>query len=536
MLGGEGRSSPTHRPGVVCADCGGNGILRDASPWSMARTVRRYRTCIRVRVPLGIPSTSDAQMPSTRYYRHTKIIATLGPATESPQMLEQLIAAGVDILRLNMAHASRDWVLETLHRIRSASEKLSRHVAVMMDIKGPEIRTGDVDGLVELRLKDRIEFCTSEDPREPSAALRVAVNYKGLPGDVEVGQIVLVDSGLLRLRVVDIGEFHIECEVLTPGKLGSRRHINLPGVHVNLPSLTEKDKDDLAAGVEAGIDLVALSFVRQASDVDALRGLLDELGSKARIVSKIEEQAGVRNMKEIIRASDAIMVARGDLGIEIDYPQLPLVQTQLVAACQAEGRPVIIATHLLESMISAPMPTRAEISDISNAVREQADAVMLSGETTTGEYPLESVEVFKRIIESIEPTVDYKLNSTIVLREPKAKMLRSAATLAQDLGQSGIVVFTRSGFLAYVLGALRPRGVPIFAFTDIEEVFRQLLLPWGVEPFLMEFSEDPEETIRNSLAYLKRRNWCQAGAWLVVITNALADNVVIDSLQLRQVD
>ncbi|MCA9239505.1 MAG: pyruvate kinase [Planctomycetales bacterium] len=475
-------------------------------------------------------------MPRTRYYRHTKIIATLGPATESPEMLERLISAGVDILRLNMAHASREWVIEVLNRIRTASKNLSRHVAVMMDIKGPEIRTGDVEGLVDLNLGDLIEFCTSEDQREPSDAMRVAVNYKGLPGDVEVGQIVLVDSGLLRLRVVDKGASHIQCEVLTPGKLGSRRHINLPGVHVNLPALTEKDRSDLAAGVEAGIDLVALSFVRQASDVDVLRAYLEQLGSSARIVSKIEEQAGVRNMKEIIRASDAIMVARGDLGIEIDYPQLPLVQTQLVAACQAEGRPVIIATHLLESMISAPMPTRAEISDISNAVREQADAVMLSGETTTGEYPLESVEVFKNIIQSIEPTVDYKLNSTIVLREPKAKMLRSAATLAQDLGQSGIVVFTRSGFLAYVLGALRPRGVPIFAFTDVEEVFRQLLLPWGVEPFLMEFSDDPEKTIKDSLAYLKRRNWCEEGTWLVVITNVLASGEVIDSMQLRRVD
>lgn len=474
-------------------------------------------------------------MPSTRYYRHTKIIATLGPATESPEMLQKLITAGVDILRLNMAHASREWVIGIVGRIREVSTRLDRHVAVMIDIKGPEIRTGDVDGAVELARGDIVELCTSHDDRPPADVLRVSVNYKGLPREVEVGQFVLVDSGLLRLQVVERGEHHIRCEVLTPGVLGSRRHINLPGVHVHLPSLTLKDHEDLAAGVEAGIDLVALSFVRQASDVEELRRHLIDLGSSARIVSKIEEQAGVRNMREIIRASDAIMVARGDLGIEIHYPQLPLVQTQLVEACQAEGKPVIIATHLLESMITAPMPTRAEISDISNAVREQADAIMLSGETTTGAYPLETVEVFKNVIESIEPTVDHQVNTEIVLREPKAKMLRAAATLAQDLGQSGIVVFTRSGFLAYVLGALRPRGVPIFAFTDNEPIFRQLLLPWGVEPFLMEFSDNPEKTIKDSLAYLKRRNWCQAGTWLVVITNALADDEIIDSMQLRQV-
>ncbi|MCO6044086.1 pyruvate kinase [Aeoliella sp. ICT_H6.2] len=475
-------------------------------------------------------------MKSPRYYRHTKIIATLGPATESREKLEQLIAAGVDILRLNMAHASREWVTNTVSRIREVSRQLERHVAVMMDIKGPEIRTGDVDGLIDLQVGGLIDFHNRHAPPSDDDVLSVSVNYPDLPNDVEVGQVVLVDSGLLRLRIVGKDEHRIRCEVLTPGKLGSRRHINLPGVHVSLPSLTEKDRDDLAAGVEAGIDFVALSFVRQASDVKILRDFLDEMDSDARIISKIEEQAGVRNMREIIRESDAIMVARGDLGIEIEYHQLPLVQAQLVRACQAEGKPVIIATHLLESMVSAPMPTRAEISDISNAVREQADAVMLSGETTTGAYPLESVEVFKSIIQSIEPSVDAELNSCIVLREPKAKMLRSSCTLAQELGNSGIVVFTRSGFLAYVLGALRPRGVPIFAFTDIETVFRQLLLPWGVEPFLMEFSDDPEQTIQDAMAYLKRKNWCDGGNWLVVITNVLVGDKVIDSLQLRQVE
>jgi pyruvate kinase len=309
----------------------------------------------------------------------------------------------------------------------------------------------------------------------------------------------------------------------------------LPGTAVNLPALTEKDEADLRVGVEAGIDFVALSFVRQAADVETLRRLLKQLGSKAKIVAKIEDQAGVRNMNAIIRAADAIMVARGDLGIEIDYHILPLVQTQLVHACQAEGKPVIIATHLLESMIHSPIPTRAEISDVCNAVREQADAVMLSGETTTGAYPLESVEVLKNIIQSVAPTVNGQLNSEIQLREPKAKMLRSSAVLAQELGDSGIVVFTRSGFLAYVLGALRAKGVPIFAFTDIESTFRQLMLPWGVEPFFMEFSDDPEQTILDALDRLKQKHWCAPGTWLVVITNVLAGGKIVDSLQLRQV-
>ncbi len=477
------------------------------------------------------------------YYRHTKIIVTLGPATESAEQIARLIEAGVDVIRLNMAHGTPDWVGEVVGRIRQSSLELERHVAVMMDVKGPEIRTGPVSSPLSLQTGNVLEFHSKSSPGfqddgqvDSSGVAHVSVNYPDLASDVEVGTTVLVDSGLLRMKVIEKDSDCVRCEVLTPGILGSRRHINLPGVEVNLPSLTKKDKLDLQAGVAAGIDFAALSFVRRGKDVRTLRKYLDELGSKARIVAKIEEHSGIRNMDEIIRAADAVMVARGDLGIEIDYHKLPLLQTKLVQACQAEGKPVIIATHLLESMIHSPMPTRAEISDVSNAVRERADAVMLSGETTTGEYPLESVDVLKHIIESIEPTVDGSLNTIMKLREPKAKMLRSAAVLAQELSESGIIVFTRSGFLAYVLGALRARGVPIYAFTDVETTFRQLLLPWGVEPFLMDFSDDPEQTIRQAKKRLKDKGWCQPGDWLIVITNVLAGEKVIDSMQLRQVD
>jgi pyruvate kinase len=466
-------------------------------------------------------------------YRHTKIIATVGPSTESRERLSQLIAAGVDVIRLNMAHGSCEWVKSLVQSVREVSAEVSRHVAVMLDVKGPEIRTGVVTEPIELRRDDLLEFYTDK----PSNGMRgVDVNYPGLPTDVDVGDTMLVDSGLIRLEVVEKDATHVRCRVLTPGTLGSRRHINLPGVDVNLPSLTEKDERDIRAGVEAGIDFVALSFVRRSDDVLVLRALLDHLGSKARIIAKIEDQGGLRNLESIIRAADAIMVARGDLGIEIDYQTLPLVQSRIVDTCLTEGKPVIIATHLLESMIQAPMPTRAEISDISTAVRERADAVMLSGETTTGKYPLECVEVMKNIVKTIEPTEKRGINEVIKLSEPKAKMLRSAAVLAQQMGRSGIVVFTRSGFLAYMLAALRAVGVPIYAFTDDEALFRQLLLPWGVEPFLMPFSIDPEETIRDALSYLKRRNWCDEGTWLVVITNVLAHEKVIDTLQLRQIE
>ena len=467
------------------------------------------------------------------YYRHTKIVATLGPATESPVQLEKLILEGVDVIRLNMAHATDEWVLERVARIREVSAKIGRHVAVMMDVKGPEIRTAAIPEQIDLQAGEEFAFFT-EPPAEPRHG--VVVNYAGLAADVTVGAVMLVDSGLIRFEVVSKDEKTVNCRVLTPGRLGSRRHINLPGVDVNLPALTDKDRRDVAAGVRAGADFFALSFVRKGEDVRELKRLLVELNSDARIIAKIEDQAGVRNLEEIVKEADSLMVARGDLGIEIDYYRLPQVQSQIVDACLAHGKPVIVATHLLESMISAPMPTRAEISDIANAVRERADAVMLSGETTTGLYPLECVDVMKKIIASTEPHDQRVLNETIILEEPKAKMLRSAAVLAQQLEHSGIVVFTRSGFLGYTLGALRPKGIPIYAFTDIEPIFRQLLLPWGVEPFLMEFSEDPEETILNSIAYLKRQGWCESGTWLVVITNVLAGTKIIDTIQLRQVE
>lgn len=475
--------------------------------------------------------------PISHSYRHTKIIATLGPATDSTQMLASLIDAGVDIVRLNMAHATPDWCRERIARIREVSATVSRQVAVMMDVKGPEIRTEAIDDSIPLEPGGHFQFFVEGAPPPPDGQ-GVSVNYPDLPSDVDVGKLILIDSGLIRMKVVAKDEQRIHCEIIVGGELGSKRHINLPGVRVNLPALTAKDKVDLKAGVEAGIDFVALSFVRDSSDIAELREFLKEMGSAARIVAKIEDQAGVENIDAIVKATDAIMVARGDLGIEIDYHRLPLVQRSIVEAYQAEGKPVIIATHLLESMITCPVPTRAEISDVSNAVREQADAVMLSGETTTGKYPLESIDVLKNILNTIEPTVPSQLNTEIKLHEAKSKMLRSAAVLAQELGEdSGIVVFTRSGFLGYILGAIRARGVPIFAFTDDEVIFRQLLLPWGVEPFLMDFDDaDPEKTILNALEILKVRDWRPLNSTQVVITNVLAGERTIDSLQLRTIE
>ncbi|RFC47460.1 MAG: pyruvate kinase [Verrucomicrobia bacterium] len=472
-----------------------------------------------------------------RAYHHTKIVFTLGPATARPDLLKKLVAAGTDVCRLNMAHASHDWTRESIRLIQAVCREEGRQIAIMMDVKGPEIRTGAVAAPVTLAAGDALEFWTSPIPEGmPPGVHRVTVNYRGLPEDVKLGDTVLVDSGLIRLEVTSTSALSVATKVIIGGELGSRRHINLPGVHVRLPSLTEKDLADIRVGIEEGVDLFALSFVRDAAAIQELRTLLKQAGSPAWIVAKLEDQAGLRNLEEIVDATDCLMVARGDLGIEIPFEQLPAVQNKVVKACLAHGKPVIIATHLLESMVENPFPTRAEITDIANAVRERADAVMLSGETTTGKYPLECVDVMKRIIEATEPLNGRELNLTMPLTTPKAKLVRSAIVLAQELGNAAIVLFTRSGHTAMVASALRPSGIPVYAFTDKLSTFRQMLILWGVEPFLIEFNGlDFEETMSRAFQSLVRGNWQIPGDRLAVVTNIVTKGRIIDVLQIRTI-
>ena len=473
-----------------------------------------------------------------RTYHHTKIIFTLGPATAKPEMLAQLIQAGTDVCRLNMAHASHEWTRDAIRLIHRICDQEKRQIAIMMDVKGPEIRTGAVAETIQLVAGDTVEFWTSPIPAGlPTGVHRVTVNYSGLPEDVKPGDTMLVDSGLIRLEVTSTAALSVTAKVLIGGDLGSRRHINLPGVEVRLPSLTDKDRADIQVGIEEGVDLFALSFVRNAAAIEELRGVLRDAGSPAMIVAKLEDQAGLRNVESIVDATDSLMIARGDLGIEIPYEQLPLVQDKVVNICLAHGKPVIIATHLLESMVENPFPTRAEITDIANAVRERADAVMLSGETTTGKYPLECVTVMKRIIEATEPLNGSALNLTVPLTTTKAKLVRSAVVLAQELRQAAIVVFTRSGHTAVIASALRPTGIPVYAFTDKLTTFRQLLMLWGVEPFLIDFNGiDFEETMKRAFQELLRGNWQQPGDRLAVVTNIVAHGRIIDVLQIRTVE
>lgn len=453
-------------------------------------------------------------------------------------MLESLIREGVDVMRLNMAHASHDWIREITERIRRIGEKVKREPAILMDVKGPEIRTGYLQSPVQLKRGDLIDLVFTAQPEPPriEKVWQVEVNYDKLHEHLKAGNNVLLDNGLIPLLVVEISPQKIRCRVLQDAELKSRRHVNLPGIETGLPSITEKDRLDTLVGIECEHDFFALSFTRDADAIDLFKSFLKDNNSNAQVIAKIEDQQGVTNLEEIVSAADGLMIARGDLGIECPFEELPIIQRKSVSICLSKGKPVIVATHLLESMIESPVPTRAEISDVANAINEEADCVMLSGETTTGLYPIECVRMLKRISSRIERELPPVLSESLRLFRPKAKMLRSAALLALRMENAAVLVFTRSGDLAAKLGALRPNGAPLFAFTDIPGLHRRLRLIWGIEPFLMEFSQDPEQTIQEAIKRLIQEERVESGDQIVTVTNVLADGKVVESIQLREVD
>jgi pyruvate kinase len=465
--------------------------------------------------------------------RKTKIICTLGPATEKTEILRQLIRKGSDVFRLNMSHASHDWVCNIVPRIRMLAQKAGRPIALLLDTQGPAIRTGDLKANLHLKPGDILEFIVRG--AKSKERYSVDVNYAGFADDVTVGNTILVDNGLIKLLVLDKGRDRVRCKVLTRAILGSRRHINLPGVHVNLPSLTRKDLADVSLGVEIGADFIGLSFVREKSDIEQLRRLLSRKKSKAQILAKIEDQLAVRSIDKMIESTDVIMVARGDLGIECPMEELPIIQRRIVKNCLRLGKPVVVATQLLESMVTNPLPTRAEITDVANAVFEQADAVMLSGETTIGRYPVECVEVLHRVAMRIERSGGAGYAENAVLENTRQKMVASAVTLANSLHDSKLVVFTLQGRMARYASNLRPQRAPIFAFTPSEEVYRQLALYWGTFPARVDFSGGPDRAIAAAEMFLRKNKWATPGDHMVIISDVRMGRALIDSIQLRVV-
>src|SRR5437870_1409448 len=413
-------------------------------------------------------------------------------------MLGRLIDAGVNVFRLNMAHAPHDWVRRVAGDIRAAANVRQRFVGIMMDTQGPAIRTGELP--VPLALQPGQKFTLTVRGERSEEERSVDVNYENFVNDINVGDVVLIDNGALQMKVLAKSGNKVECEVLTEGKLGSRRHINLPGVKVSLPALTAKDIADVKLGLELGVDFIALSFVREARDLVQLRGLFIFPKPHPLVIAKIEDQEALRNLDEIVREADAVMVARGDLGIEVPYEELPIIQRRIVKICLHVGRPVIVATHMLESMIESPMPTRAEVTDVANAVFEQADAIMLSGETTVGKYPLKCIEVFDRIARRIERSGGANYFEHAQLTTPRQKLVKSAVVLANELKAEAILVFTRRGHMARHTGWMRPRHSQIYALCARDDVAAALTLSCAVTPFVVPFDLiNPENTIESAL-------------------------------------
>lgn len=466
--------------------------------------------------------------------RKTRIIATIGPSSEKFEQLRDLAVAGVNVFRLNFSHATHAWAGEMMNHIRRLEQELGRPIGVMMDTQGPSIRTGELANPLALAPGEIFTFTVRGEKAEESAS--VDVNYEKLVDDISVGDIVLVDNGVIRMKVLEKQQNKIRCEILTKGTLGSRRHINLPGVKVSLPSITDKDYEDVKWGVAHGVDYVALSFVRSREDIEQLRGFLRSHKSTIRIVAKIEDQQAVQNLDGILAATDAVMVARGDLGIELPFEELPIIQRKIVKTCIRLGKPVIVATHLLESMHQNPMPTRAEVTDVANAVYEQADALMLSGETSVGCYPVKCVETLDIISRRVERSGGANFSEHAEFVNDRQRLVASAINLANELKAGGIVIFTHGGSTAQITSWLRPRLSHIYAFTSTETIWRQMCLYWGVRAFRMDLhNEDPEATMLAAMKTLEDSQLVKSGDTLVFTVQAQTNGESRDSIQPRRV-
>jgi pyruvate kinase len=473
-------------------------------------------------------------VPVRRDFRLTKIICTIGPASEATTMLEKLARAGMNVARINMSHGTREKHREIIRRIKNLNRKLNHPIAILMDLQGPEIRTGELKKNINLAVGEIFTFniLPEENPEERS----VFVNYKGMVDQLKAGDRITVDNGLINLQVLEKSLTGLRCVVLEGGTLGSRKHINLPGVRVNLPSLAEKDKRDIEMALQEDLDFIALSFVRSADAVTEARAMVESSGGHTRIISKIENEEGVANFDSILAESDGIMVARGDLGVEVEIAELPVIQRMMVRKCCDAGKPVIVATHLLESMIQNPMPTRAEATDVANVVFEQADALMLSGETAVGKYPVKCIEVLDQIARRLEkePGIGFALARPAgSFRE---QLARSACKLADSLKSPAIVVMTRRGILAEQVASFRPSTSIIYAFTNMSSSRRKLWLARGVVPFLMDFSNDPEKNIRAAFEKLRARNRVLTGDEIVVVSDVAAGSERFTSIQIRRLD
>src|SRR3954471_16733134 len=453
--------------------------------------------------------------------RRTKIVATIGPACSTPESLSALVQAGVDGARLNLSHGTHDQHREWAGMVRDVERQLGRPIALIADLQGPKLRIGDLAEPVTLRRGEEIVVA----PAEGSSNGELPVSPAVISEVLQPGHDVLIDDGLVRLRVESVQGGRARCAVVEGGVVTSHKGVNLPGVPVTIPSITRKDMDDLELALALQVDFVALSFVRSAADVRDLRALIEQAGSHAHVIAKIEKAEAVDALDEILAETDAVMVARGDLGVEIGAASVPLLQKRIIQKALERGKPVITATQMLESMVSSPEPTRAEASDVANAVLDGTSAVMLSGETAVGEYPIEAVAYMDRIARAVEPSLDYRHELPEAHEQPTIgqAMSNAACDIAEALQSKAILVPTFTGRTANAVARLRPRR-PIVALTHVDWAMRQLALEWGVTPLLISETSDVEELWRLAVEAARDAGIVESGDG-VVITAGTAVNI-----------
>ena len=417
----------------------------------------------------------------------TKIIATIGPSTNTYNSLKKLHKAGMNVARINMSHATHtdaQNIIDLVQQINSEQSVDHGPIGLLLDTQGPEIRTGTNQSDMDLTVGDIVNLTIREDLDVETSSIQI--NYKGLIKSVSKGSRISLDNGLINFKVLAKDKENLTCKVLDGGKLGSKRHVNLPGVRVDLPSITKKDRKDILLAIKNNVSFIALSFVRSAQDINDLRDILNKKKSSARIIAKIENQEGLDNIHEITKATDIVMVARGDLGIETDLADLPNIQRRIMYATAKWGKRSIVATHLLESMIVNPTPTRAEVTDVANAIYEGADAVMLSGETSVGKYPVQCIKMLKNIAAKTENFRTLGYEKFLTDTSDWQNIAIAARDLATRINADGIVVVTRSGQTADVISSTKPFRMPIHAFTNNQQTFQQLSLVGGMQPYFMK--------------------------------------------------
>ena len=452
--------------------------------------------------------------------RKTKIVCTMGPNTNSKEMMKKLVENGMDVARFNFSHGDHEEQKMRMDLLKEVRKELKVPVAILLDTKGPEIRTGELKDHKKVTLKENQTFVLTTSEVEGDNE-RVSITYKGLPQDVTAGGQILIDDGLICLEVQETTGTEIVCRVINGGELGEKKGINVPNVSIKLPNLTEKDKSDLLFGIEQGIDFVAASFIRNAEAIYEIKDLLRENGGEGiDVIAKIENAEGVENIDSIIDAADGVMVARGDLGVEIPASDVPHVQKIIIEKCNHKYKPVITATQMLDSMIRNPRPTRAEVSDVANAIYDGTDAVMLSGETAQGKYPVEAVQMMAKIAESSEQFLKFDM-----YRDTKALLGKqnvssavgfAAVTMVERLNASCIVTPTMSGQTARVISNLRP-SVPIYGVTPNERTRRKMQLYWGVKP-ITGYEEDSTENIISHAMYMVVREGLVHKGEMVIFT------------------